>query len=527
MEGTGEQPVTDEPITPEEVSLDQIRGGVRRVGWPAVVSSFAAALPLLWLVSAGVPIEGEHPAWWWYVLAGVAILGLIGLAGSAIAFLHLYWRAGRAAAEGASWTEIAEAAGGKLDLRSSVSLLLMGFLPLPLLVIGALIVPDGVVGRMLLWIITLGPTLLLGLLVKPRPEREVDLPEKPASRGRMLLLRATATITALIVLGAVGAGMLVLGVAQWSRQVLRSTAVEGETMHFPRNAAYRYRLPVEPRLDATEAGGAIEAVLRAGDTTNVERLRPLSVQIREPWLKGGIDEAVGVPLPQWPSTLLQDAADGFEPQTRIFLTQALQHPATTLLTGAARAPEADLIDARYGTPFSPGATVLDLPLPSFEALHEAAFLQVGRAALQLDAGNRGQAERTLREVVSLGTLLHAEATGRAEAAAALGVTRIGLASLVTFYGLTGRTADAEAIHKALEEQPAARDPRIVDRGATWDELWRHTARTCIDVPALVFAPPAEYTAQTEDLARVLIRRPSDQAWFDLIAGRRCSPLAYL
>jgi hypothetical protein len=223
-----------------------------------------------------------------------------------------------------------------------------------------------------------------------------------------------------------------------------------------------------------------------------------------------------------------------------YLRRLASHPAHAEFTTVARARAADVIGTRYQLPFGPGATMVNLPIPSFGSIRLGARAHLARAALALSDGRPAQAEQGVREVISVGFRLIDDGPTLIDNLIGAVLVGMGGDALEAFYTSTGRSHDAETLRWVRTEARLAAGravagearwtaeaglramPEIVmdstqARGLRWEFFgWTSVFAPCANIKTLAFGPGEDYHEWLYSARQGLVRRPSDQALLELM-----------
>ena len=301
----------------------------------------------------------------------------------------------------------------------------------------------------------------------------------------------------------------------------------------------RYQLPADSSTTPQRAGALYHGLTFAGVSREPEDLeRPPEVRYEQPWmpdLRGG---PTGIFPARWSNDLIRRAPDGMSPEERAFLQDVADHPALADIRELARAPALDVGSARWTLPFPEGTSYIDLPIPKLSPVRQASWAMVGTAALAAAEGRLDDAERTLRELVSVGFLLGDDAPSPMENLVGFMLVETGGEALENFYAATGRTEEAEALRSARQatdrtarmaligagsdvEGTLRQIPSLVEsaagvRGLRWEHFaLMNTLAPCLNSHKMVFGPGQEYEGWVGQARRNLVRWPSEQALFEL------------
>jgi tRNA A-37 threonylcarbamoyl transferase component Bud32 len=350
--------------------------------------------------------------------------------------------------------------------------------------------------------------------------------------------------------GAILGGALVAGVILFlalTLTTLISKAVENNFGGFE-NAIARvarvrrlaaYRLPPDSTVTALRAGQALHAISRNGPGGT---LRPFeaapAISIPPQPVHPPMDDPFIVPGGNWRSEAFRRARRGFTIQERTFLRGLADNTALGEFRILASAPGLDLVAAYWDIGPGVPATMMDVPIPKFGPVRAAASANAAQAALDLGAGRPEEAERRLREVVSVGFLMIDEGRIFIENLIGASIVQDARASLATFYEVTGRASDARFVAAATDpviptldrgprggvtrEEIIRRARRVVlDStellGLRWETLLlQYAIEPCTDLRQAIFGPDEAYRTTLAQARKQLVKRPSDSLLFSLV-----------
>ncbi|HXV85352.1 MAG TPA: hypothetical protein VD793_01575, partial [Gemmatimonadales bacterium] len=214
-----------------------------------------------------------------------------------------------------------------------------------------------------------------------------------AAVGTVLLALLVAVPVSLLTLaGTIGSVIASIATPAFGGAQARLAAVE---------VLRRYGLDPDPAITEQAAGEALHVLLSVG-RSEAERPAaerpPVRVHAEPWWSAGGMGEKFE--QGEWIDSLFARRPAG-SPEA-VFLRQVAAHPGHAEFATVARARSADVIATRYQIPFDTSVTVVNLPIPRFTSIRQGARAHLARAAAELGQGRRAEAERTIREVISVG-----------------------------------------------------------------------------------------------------------------------------
>lgn len=280
----------------------------------------------------------------------------------------------------------------------------------------------------------------------------------PGTSDRWRLAAFAGPLTLAFALAAVtGVGLIWMGAGAYAWESATAADFPRVGRNFAQVEALRaYRLPADPAVTPAQAGEALNALARVGDTTFTEpSLRRPARLYPQPWV---VDTAnpLGLEPRAWPSELIPRAAAGLTPAQSAYLRSIAEHPAAAELRLTARAARADVTGSLYTLPFADDVTAYTLGPPRLGGLLYAGHVQVAAAALDVAENRRDRAEERLREVISTGFLLRDEAVELVPALYGVRLARHGGTALASLYRVSGRDQEASRILAGLAaEAPAA------------------------------------------------------------------------
>lgn len=333
----------------------------------------------------------------------------------------------------------------------------------------------------------------------------------------------------LVPTSAIGPVLTAVAVPRFARTQRRAAEFE----------AYRgYRVPVDSSVTHAEAGRLLHELIWVGRSAEA---RPVPFE-RIPQ-RAHADAIIppdaftldGVIAPRWGISFIPRYRT-LSPETVEVLGSLASHPALESFSRLALAPGADIATTRWSD-FS-GEGFGSLPVPRFAALRGAAYVQVVRSILLLRDGRVSEAERVLREIISVGFLLVDDGPMIIDNIVGLEMVRTGGEALDALFGATGQSASETAI-KAIREAtrraalqvhdesitnlegsltrlpPLAMD-ELALRGLRWEAfVLTNTLVPCLNLHGMVFGPGDEYEAWVANVRRSLVRWPGEEEMFQV------------
>ena len=368
-------------------------------------------------------------------------------------------------------------------------------------------------------------------------------PEGP--RPLWLLKAAMATIVlagvvavlppaTLVPASSLGAVMSSVGSFPFGRTQARLAAVE----------IYRpYRLEADPSVTAAEAGVILHALTYVGRAAeSVDGLLPPARVYEASWYPTPPMEEWRPDVDLfWADSVWSWAARGMRPNERAYLTEAAAHPARAEFSRLAYAAAADVVAGRYVRPFGPEDVYWAIPIPRYDPLRRAANVHIGTAALRLAEGRPDEAERLVREVISVGFLLMDDSPLLIGAQLGRALAERGGLALERVLRASGRSAEADVLAATaaasqravslaspgvqdriegqafLENLPLIVADTAVNRSMRWEYLGILSALTpCLNLQRVVFGPGEDHEIWLADVRERLVRFPADRELFDLM-----------
>jgi len=499
--------------------------------WPVIVvlaiGDAVLVLPLLWAVAGDWSFWSLGPfgASWW-VLFVTSAIGLVALLLGFQRLIRLLLLAARAGTRGHGWVNVLQVAA---DTARDSGFVLQGARIYRRL-------DPAQRGRLLATrLVTAGAYLGAVLWVPFAFAVSVAL----ASRGILgpdTVRLVTALVPAILVLVGLVSRVneiriqrpLMVSIASPDFQMvqLRITAAESYR---------RYRLEPDPTITDQAAGEAIHAL--SWVAIDVERGAIEQAPARTydtPWF--AVDEDSIVPHSD---SLFDYVRRGLSARQRSEFRTVASHPAHREWEIAGVAAAADIIGTRFTLPL-PDVSPATLPIPRFGTLRQGARAHFVKAAWELANGQTNRAELTIREVLSAGLLLADEAPLLIDNLVGAVLVRSAAEALESFYRATGQSANASSLEwlrttttnlvnrsKVFRGRPdpaeairlgtdVVLDTNVVP-GLRWEMfLGATTFAPCLNLHAAVFGPGVSYETWLEQARASLIRRPSDEALFELM-----------
>ncbi len=325
-----------------------------------------------------------------------------------------------------------------------------------------------------------------------------------------------------------------LAVPEFSATQRKAAAVE---------AYRRYTVPHDSSVTGDEAGRILHSLTFVGDAREP---RELEQEPRNRWSADWIPDVRGGPTGifpgRWSGQLVPEAVGGgLSAEERAFLREVADHPAHEALRRLAGAPILDVVGTRWPSPLPEGASWVELPIPKLSPLREASWAVVGAAALDAAEGRTDEAERRLRELISVGFLLGDQGPMILDNLIGYVLVSTGGEALEALLEGTGRADEAEVLRWAratsdrtaeLVELGIDRDreaalgqiPDVVEstsaiRGLRWEYFaFMNTVAPCLNLQKVVFGPGDSYDEWMRRARSQLVRLESEEALFERVRG---------
>jgi hypothetical protein len=301
-----------------------------------------------------------------------------------------------------------------------------------------------------------------------------------------------------------------------------------------------YVVPVDSAITPQQAGALLHDLSYVGaDYEPAPGERPPSRRVTQPWIPdGGPENPMGIDPFLWGDSLIAAVTAGPTGAQRAYLAQVAAHPSSTDFSRLARARDLDAASARWVTPFPPGTTVATMPIPRFAPLRAASQAHVGAAAYALVQGRPADAERLLREVISVGLLLGDYGPTLIDNFIGFAIADFGAHALEDLYVATRDEGAREQLRRLQQvaERAASRSAltppqgteawvrslpsMVLDTGAVRGLRWEYligvtTLTPCLNLHRMVFGPDQEYDAFLGRARASLVRFPSEEGLFEL------------
>jgi hypothetical protein len=316
----------------------------------------------------------------------------------------------------------------------------------------------------------------------------------------------------------------------WVGRIPSPAATERDALALPPDSA------ISP-LDAGRALLLLEGLTPRGRRPSAlpeQRLPTPLPPLPGAWPADPHDSSAWRDLPN-PAWVLAQAVRGFTTPQLAWLRALDAHPVWAVFHTVATAPAIDYFGARFRLPLPEVVPAEAIETPWFFGLRRLAYYNTARAALRLAERRPADAERILRETVSLGR--NVTLTGGYGGSQ---VTQEGRRALGQFARLSGRAvpglAQARDTTTAAAPEPltgasttaaaATLPPRASALAAALDGQWPRSARfwvlgdlarfPCTNVRELAFGPDKDLLAAFDAARRALARFPFDSARIDAL-----------
>lgn len=343
---------------------------------------------------------------------------------------------------------------------------------------------------------------------------------------------AAIVIVAVVLMAMAGSvGPILMSIAVPSFSAAQGRILEAEV--------YRpYRLPTDPRMDATAAGEALYALTLVGSRQPPSPLMRVPVRVYDP-ISDSLPDVTRHDQ-EWMIAAFERGGRGLSPVERQRLRQAAQHPALSELATVAVAPAADIAAARYTFPLPDTLQAYALPIPRYGPLRAVTGARLMEALLDLAEGRGARAEHGIREVISTGLLLIDDGPHFIDAMIGTAIVREAGTAFEALLRGTGRGREAETlvglrdqtrlvagrVHvlhtgRNVEAALAAMSRAVTDtatvRGLRWEFYTSVTAfAPCANLHTMVFGPGEEYVVWAEEAHAGLVRYESEEQLFEFM-----------
>jgi hypothetical protein len=363
----------------------------------------------------------------------------------------------------------------------------------------------------------------------------------PGGRGEGAKFRAMAALV--VALFAVGFGptatiAVTTAIGPILAEIAVPTFLAVQQMAGGAEILRRYTVDKDVSISAGDAGSALQNIAFVGFEGDAEPMeQPPSQTYEVGWFPSTdfpdmFSETVATDLMRQPLSDFSDAEQAA-------LRQAATHPAHDEFHLLARAELVDVVSGRWTLPFPDSLTFQELPWPRFQAFRVAGLAQVAKAAVEASNGDSGQAEETLRELISTGFLLVDQGPTLLDNLIGVELTRMGADALEGYYELRGDPESAESLAWARNGALAAARksraglipedarallqgvPDLVEndealRGLRWEYFATfNMLAPCINLQKMVFGPDDTYDEWRQRAERTIVRVPGEQELFDL------------
>lgn len=301
-----------------------------------------------------------------------------------------------------------------------------------------------------------------------------------------------------------------------------------------------YVVPVDSTITPQQAGAILHDLSYVGaDYEPAPGERAPSRRVAQPWHPAdGAENPTGIDPFLWGDSLIASVSTGTTGAQRAYLAQVAAHPSSADFSRLARARDLDAASARWVSPFPAGITVATMPIPRFAPLRAASQAHVGAAAYALVQGRRADAERLVREVISVGLLLGDHGPTLIDNFIGFAIADFGADALEDVYVATRDDEALEQLRRLQQVAERAADrvavtppqgteawvrslpSMVLDtsavRGLRWEYLIGVTTLTpCLNLHRMVFGLDREYEEFLERARATLVRFPSEEGLFEL------------
>jgi serine/threonine protein kinase len=294
-----------------------------------------------------------------------------------------------------------------------------------------------------------------------------------------------------------------------------------------------YIVPPDRTITAERAGQALYAVARTARASS-------QGWVAEPRIKlppFTVPEGGGFGGAEKIHDAFAAARRGFTDDQRRWLRAVADNPALAEFRLVANARHLDLGSALFAIPPGSRIGVMEVPIPTFQGIRNAALSNVAAAAIDLGSGQTQEAERRLREVISVGFLMMRDGRTLIENLVGAAIVNNARQSLEAFFLATGRAGEARSVSSAsdpaldLAVEPDRRSAvptdemvRVLRRivldpdeipGMRWEMLGAHSFMPCTDARQILFGPDSAQAAVMDSARTSLVRTASDSVVFSI------------
>jgi hypothetical protein len=431
---------------------------------------------------------------------------------------------------------------------------------------------NGWVTRQFIWVFAVGPSMLLLLVgffpraIEGRIQRRVrkhwkkadrlalsaeaaewreqfaeamDAPAQPApaSPTPFRLASFAVVIPAILLL----APVLVIGGSTVSGPMLARLAPPNDGMleaRFRNAALFRiYSVPPDSSISPESAGNALVNLMQMGQAQRPAFER--SPQTSYPPLDKTV-QAFGF---RRDSIAVLLRGHRFSGEQLAAIRLAAAHPAHAEIAFLAKAPAVDIVGTRYVLPFPDSVTMWVLPIPRFGQMRQLAAAHVMLGYQHFLEGRTAEAERSMRETVSVGLLLIEQGVTTIESLIGRSMMQSGLNGLYVIQRASGKDAAADVLAAQLRGYDQVNDSyrrldlaqeisslpgRVtnptVPRSIGWSAFTHFNVfGPCINLNRSIFPTNQQYERWLERSRASLIRYPADSALFELARKGGLSP----
>jgi hypothetical protein len=299
-----------------------------------------------------------------------------------------------------------------------------------------------------------------------------------------------------------------------------------------------YAAPVDSTVTPQAAGEALHALAMAGVRDRDSLLQPAVRTYAPPWTDSSYARVLPRVGTQAALDLLARARGGLTREERRALRGVASHPMQEEVGTIARADVVDVVGTRWTIPFPEEMPKWALPITRFTPLKYSGAMHLALAAQELSEGRPANAERAVREVISLGFVLIDDAPLLIDNLIGVILVRSGGEGLLTLYRATGRSAEADRLEEVLAAVvataervsavpsgtaggmlrviPAMVTDTTLTPGLRWELYGMVTAFAgCLNLHTLVFGAGEEYETWRTEARAALVRLPSEEQLFEL------------
>jgi len=294
------------------------------------------------------------------------------------------------------------------------------------------------------------------------------------------------------------------------------------------------QVPKDASITPTQAGVAFRTLTSSRPATNFP-MQDVEHRAERPWRSSALTPDMFPTMRSAmftgpsPDKVVRASRAGFTVKELAYLREISSASVWDAYDVVARAPQVDLLGARFVLPFRDNAFAPSMPSPSFGDTKELAYAGVSRAAYYLATGQRERAESALRSIVSFGFAFIDNGTSSLDALVGRVIVGIGYDGLRQFFEVTGDPRSATlAAPPALGTFAAKRTPATIERllsdannpqmprALRFESLGLLSYSSCSTVNGALNGPSAEIRNAFAAARTNLVRTPAEALYLDML-----------